>query len=146
MFRLICNFTQLYVQKKRSQYCVPDILSKLRSRSHGEYVTPICHVVIIFKWTVSLRERDLHDSCAGTICEIVKCYLKWTGIATCYGLDSLGFEFPAGARSSAPVQTGPEAYPACYSSTMGNGQFLGVKHGGCGVYIHPNPAQGLKKK
>jgi hypothetical protein len=36
-----------------------------------------------------------------------------------------------GARFSAPVQTGPGAYPASY--TMGTGSFTGIKQPGCGV-------------
>jgi hypothetical protein len=49
------------------------------------------------------------------------------GIATGYGLDGQGIEsrsgdlIPVGARFSAPVQTGPEAYPA--SCTMDIGYF-----------------------
>jgi hypothetical protein len=40
------------------------------------------------------------------------------GIATHYGLDSLGIEFRWGARFSAPVYTGPGAHPAsCIIST-----------------------------
>jgi hypothetical protein len=41
-----------------------------------------------------------------------------------------------GARSSAPVQTGPGAYPASY--TMGAGSFPGVKRPGRGA-DHPPP-------
>ena len=41
------------------------------------------------------------------------------GIATRYGLDGSGIESRWGARFSAPVQTGPGAYPASY--TMGTG-------------------------
>ena len=47
------------------------------------------------------------------------------GIATRYGLDGPGIESQWGARFSAPVQTGPGAYPA--SCTMGTGSFPGVK-------------------
>jgi hypothetical protein len=43
---------------------------------------------------------------------------------------------PGGARLSAPVQTGPGAYPA--SCTMGTGSFPGVKRPGRGV-DHPLP-------
>jgi len=42
---------------------------------------------------------------------------------------------PVGARFSAPVQAGPEAHPASY--TTGTGSFLGVKRPGCGVN-HPS--------
>jgi hypothetical protein len=41
---------------------------------------------------------------------------------------------PVGARFSAPIQTGPGAYPASYA--MGTGSFLGVKRPVCGV-DHP---------
>ena len=47
------------------------------------------------------------------------------GIATRYGLDGPGIESRWRARVSAPVQTGPGAYPA--SCTMGSGSFLGGK-------------------
>ena len=40
-------------------------------------------------------------------------------IATQYGLDSLGIESQWGSRFSAPLQTGPETYPAYY--TFGTG-------------------------
>ena len=49
------------------------------------------------------------------------------GIATRYGLDGPGIEARWGARFSAPVQTGPGAYPA--SCTMGT-VFLGGKAAG----------------
>jgi len=58
-------------------------------------------------------------------------------IATCYGLDGPGIESRWGTRFSAPVQTGPEAYPASY--TMGTRSFLGVKRPGRGV-DHPPPS------
>ena len=45
------------------------------------------------------------------------------GIATRYGLDGPGIESLWAARFSAPVQTGPGAYPASY--TMGTGSFPG---------------------
>ena len=56
------------------------------------------------------------------------------GIATRYGLDGPGIESRWGARFSAPVQTGPGAYPASY--TMGTGSFPGVKRPGRGA-DHP---------
>ena len=66
-------------------------------------------------------------------------YVFWgqdsvVGIATRYGLDGRGIESRWGARSSAPVRTGPGAHPA--SSTMGTGSFLGVKRPRRGV-DHP---------
>ena len=44
------------------------------------------------------------------------------------------YRIPVGARFSAPVQTGPGAYPT--SCTMGTGSFPGVKRLGCGA-DHP---------
>ena len=48
-----------------------------------------------------------------------------------------------GARYSAPVQTGPGAYPASYK--MGAWSFPGVKRPGCGVEHPPPLAPSLKK-
>ena len=59
------------------------------------------------------------------------------GIATRYGLDGLRIESRWGARFSAPVQTGPGAYPA--SCTMGTESFPGVKRPGRGA-DHPPPS------
>jgi hypothetical protein len=42
------------------------------------------------------------------------------GIATRYGLHSLGIKSRRGARFSAPVQTGPGAHPASYSKDTGS--------------------------
>ena len=56
------------------------------------------------------------------------------GIATRYGLGRSGDRIPVGARFSAPVQTGPGAYPA--SCTMGTVFFPGVKRPGRGL-DHP---------
>jgi hypothetical protein len=56
------------------------------------------------------------------------------GIATRYELDGPGIESRWGARLSAPVQTGPGAYPA--SCIMGTGSFPGVKRPGRGA-DHP---------
>ena len=58
-------------------------------------------------------------------------------IATRYGLDGPGIESRWGARFSAPVQTGPGAYPASYA--MGTVSFPGVKRPGRGV-DHPPPS------
>jgi hypothetical protein len=46
------------------------------------------------------------------------------GIATCYGVESLGIESRLGTRFSAPVQTGPGAHPASYK--MCTWSFSGV--------------------
>jgi hypothetical protein len=56
------------------------------------------------------------------------------GTATAYGLDGPGIESRWGARFSAPVQTGPEAYPA--SCTMGTGDYPRAKRPGRDV-DHP---------
>ena len=58
------------------------------------------------------------------------------GIATGYGLEGPGIESRYEARFSAPVQTGPGAYPAY--CTMGTGSFPGVKSGQ-GVTLIPHP-------
>jgi hypothetical protein len=53
-------------------------------------------------------------------------------IAARYGLDGPGIQSRWGARSFAPVQTGPGVQPASY--TMGTGSFPGVKRlGGPGL-------------
>jgi hypothetical protein len=65
------------------------------------------------------------------------------GIATRYGLDGPGIESRWGARFSARIQTGPEAYPA--SCTMGTGSFPGVKRPGRGV-DHPPPTSAEVKE
>jgi hypothetical protein len=65
------------------------------------------------------------------------------GIATCYELDGPGIESRWGERFSAPVQTGPGAYPA--SCTMGYGSFPGVKRPGRGV-DHPPPSSAEVKE
>ena len=56
------------------------------------------------------------------------------GTATCYALDGPGDRIPFAARFSAPVQTGPGAHPASY--TTGTGSFPWVKRPGRGV-DHP---------
>jgi len=66
------------------------------------------------------------------------------GIATRYWLDGPGIGFRWGARLSAPVQTGPEAFPA--SCTMDNGSFLGLKQPGRSVDHPPHLALRLKKE
>jgi len=49
-----------------------------------------------------------------------------------------------GARSSAPVQTGPGAHPVFY--TMGTGFFLGVRGPEHEVDNPPHPTPMLKKE
>ena len=64
-------------------------------------------------------------------------------IATRYGLDDPRIESRWGARFSAPVQTGPGAYPASYK--MGTGFFQRVKRPGRGV-DHPPPSRAEVKE
>jgi len=47
-------------------------------------------------------------------------------------------------RFSAPIQTGPGAYPASY--TMGTGSFLGVKRPGCGTDHPPSSSTEVKDR
>ena len=54
-----------------------------------------------------------------------------------------GNRIPVGAGLSAPVQTGPGAYPASY--TNGTGSFLGVKLPGRGVDHNPPPSSAKVK-
>ena len=78
------------------------------------------------------------------------CINDWRGggdssvcIATRYGLDGPRIESRWGARFSAPVQTGPGAYPS--SCTMGTGYFPGES--GWDVVMAPHPhlqCRGLK--
>jgi hypothetical protein len=65
------------------------------------------------------------------------------GIATRCGLDVPGIESRWGARFSAPVQTGPGAYPASY--TMGTGPFPGVKRPGRDVDHPPQSSAVIKE-
>ena len=68
------------------------------------------------------------------------------GITTRYGLDDSGIESQGegSARSSARVQTGPEAHPSSY--TRGTGSFPRVKRPGHGVDHPPNLVPRLKKE
>jgi hypothetical protein len=65
------------------------------------------------------------------------------GIATRYGLDGPGIESRWGARFSAPVQTGPGAYPA--SCIIGTESFPGARRPGRGVDHSLHPGSRLKK-
>jgi len=55
-----------------------------------------------------------------------------------------GGRIPVGARFSAPVQTGPGAYPASY--TEGTGSFPGVKRPGPGVDHPPLSSAEVKER
>jgi hypothetical protein len=64
------------------------------------------------------------------------------GIATRYGPDGLGIESCTG-EISAPIQTGPGAYPASYATSTGS--FPGVKWPRRGV-DHPPPRSSTEAK
>ena len=67
------------------------------------------------------------------------------GIATRHGLNGAGIESQWEARFSEPVQTGPGAHSASY--TTGTESFPGVKRPGRGVGHSPTyPAPRLKKE
>jgi len=65
------------------------------------------------------------------------------GITTRYGLDGPVIESRWGATFSSPVQTGPGAKPASY--TTGTGSFSGVKRPGRGV-DHPTQLVSVKER
>ena len=66
-------------------------------------------------------------------------------ITTHYGLDGPGIESRWGARFSAPVQTGPGAYPASY--VMGTGSLsLRVKRPGRGIDQPPSSSAEVKER
>ena len=81
-----------------------------------------------------------------TLCQFAPSFglVHPAGIANRYGLDGPGIESRCGAKFSAPVHTGPEAYPASY--TIGAGSFPGVKRRGRGVDHPTHPAPRLKKE
>ena len=62
-------------------------------------------------------------------------YYSYVDIATRYGLDGTGIEYRWEARFSAPVQTGPGAHTASY--TTGTSAFPGVKRPRRGVDHRP---------
>jgi hypothetical protein len=64
--------------------------------------------------------------------------------STFYPHSASGDRIPVRARFSAPVQTGPGAYPAFY--TTGTGSFPGVKRPGRGVDHQPHPTLRLRKE
>jgi hypothetical protein len=66
------------------------------------------------------------------------------GIATRYGLDGPGIESRWGARFSAPVQTGPGAYPASYTKCTGS--FPGVKRPARGLSRPPRFSAEVKER
>ena len=66
------------------------------------------------------------------------------GIATRYELDGWGDRIPLVARFSAPIHTGPGAYPA--TCTLGTGSFQGVKRPGRGVVHSPPSSAEVKER
>ena len=66
------------------------------------------------------------------------------GIVTRHGLDGPGIESRWRRDISAPVQTGPEAYPT--SCTMGTGSFPGVKRPRRGVDHSPPSIAEVKER
>jgi len=66
------------------------------------------------------------------------------GKATRYGIGRSGEPSPVEARFSAPVQTGPGAYPVSY--TTGNGFFPGVKRLERGVDHPPTSSVEVQEK
>jgi hypothetical protein len=67
------------------------------------------------------------------------------GIATRYGLHGPGIESQWWTRLSAPVQTGPGAYPASYSTGTGS-LSPGIKRPGLGVDHPPSSSAEVKEK
>jgi hypothetical protein len=117
-------------------------------------VTIVCHSASVPRsvCVVNIAKCDCSNSC---MCVCPSTFQFWNifvctalyihiyvgrdsvvGIATRYELDGPGIE-SRGARFSAPVQTGPGAYPAF--CTMGTGSFPWLKRPGCGV-DHPPPS------
>jgi len=68
---------------------------------------------------------------------------SWCGDSLWAGRSEDRIPVGGGARFSAPVQTGPEAHPASY--TTGTGSFPGVKRLGRGVDHPPHLPPRLKK-
>jgi hypothetical protein len=66
------------------------------------------------------------------------------GIATELRAGGYGDRIPVGARFSAPVQTGPGAYPTFY--TMGTGSFPSVMRRGRGVDYPPPSIAEVKER
>jgi hypothetical protein len=88
-------------------------------------------IVVKGNKTSNLRGFKLSQECGAVVRGSA------VSIATRYELDGPGIESRWGARFSAPVQSGPEVRPTCY--TMGIG-FLsrGVKRGR--DFDHPHPS------
>ena len=104
---------------------VPVILNdNLQRQSYKPYgPTPVT-------WLQLLRKQVGRDSSVG--------------IATRYGLDGPWIESRWGVRFSVPVQTGPGAHPASF--TTGTGSFPGVKQPGGGVDHPPLSSAEVKER
>jgi hypothetical protein len=68
------------------------------------------------------------------------------GIASRYGLEGPGIESRWGARFSAPVQTGPGAHTASYTTGTGSLSEVKAAGGGRGVDLPPHLGPRLKKE
>ena len=87
--------------------------------------------------TVNVSEVMFLVCCKHNI-KILDRYSDWLRSGRC------GDRIPVGARFSAPVQTGPGAYPVSY--TMGTGSFPGVKRPGRGVDHPPTSSAEVKER
>ena len=121
----------------------------LRRRPRGHWdrhciyiVNSIVRIVDLVPSQLTLELSYLH-SCTSVYFKQIVGRCSSVGIETHYGLDGPGIETRWGTRYSAPVQTGPRAHPASY--TTGTGSFLGVKRPGRGV-DHPPPVTPRLKK
>ena len=104
-----------------------------------------CLIYLMLGYIICDSANYCYCLCPGLYNELEK-YSIWiypssgrdsaVGVVTHYGLDGPGIESQWGARFSAPVQTGPGAYPA--SSTMDTGSFPRVKRPGRGADNPPS--------
>jgi hypothetical protein len=100
----------------------------MRSRFFGKFVNPWRKTGRLINSDESFRKG--RDSSVGT--------------ATALRDGQSGDRIPVGARFSAPVQTGPGAYPASY--IMGTESFLGVERPGRGVDHPLSSSAGVKER
>ena len=104
-------------------------------------------VGIASKQLVTQLIGALHSSTVNSI-SVVSYTARWARIAQSVWRLATGWtvwgRIPVKMRFSAPVQTGPRAYPTSY--TIGTGSFLGIKQPGCGVDHPPLSSAEVKKK